>query len=117
MWTYAQKSGTLSHDGSVIAEGYSGFKQGKNNPAMESVPDVGPIPKGRYAIADHCEEKGPLTMRLTPIEGTDTHGRAGFLIHGDSSEHPGEASHGCIILPRQARSLIAASPDKVLEVI
>jgi hypothetical protein len=56
-------------------------------------------------------------MHLTPEDGTDTHGRGGFLIHGDSLQHTGSASHGCIILPRPTRMEIAASEDRELEVI
>src|ERR1035438_5538324 len=40
---------------------------------------------------------------LTPESGTNTFGREGFLIHGDSVQNPGTASHGCIILPQLGR--------------
>ena len=42
-WTYAQQSGELEQDGRPVASGYSGAKDGKNNPALENVPNVGPI--------------------------------------------------------------------------
>ena len=48
-------------------------------------------------------------MALTPAPDTNTFGRDSFLIHGDSSEHPGAASRGCIILPRNIRDQIAAA--------
>jgi hypothetical protein len=44
-------------------------------------------------------------------------GRTGFLIHGDSLQHPGRASNGCIILPRPIRDRIAASGDDQLTVV
>jgi hypothetical protein len=56
-------------------------------------------------------------MALTPEPGTDTLGRDGFLIHGDSVENPGTASHGCIILPRAVRDQISASGDKQIQVV
>jgi hypothetical protein len=62
---------------------------------------------------------GPVAIPLTPNEGTDAFGRGGFFCHGDSIEFAGleEASHGCIILAMPIRELIAADPDKDLQVI
>jgi hypothetical protein len=56
-------------------------------------------------------------MALTPILQTKTYGRSGFLIHGDSIQHPGEASEGCIIMPPDARHRIWASGDDSLHVV
>jgi hypothetical protein len=50
-WTYAQKSGELQQDGKPAATGYSGAGAGKNNPAMQNLHDVGPIPQGDWKIA------------------------------------------------------------------
>jgi len=119
MWNYDQKSGKMLPPGSTTpVEGYSGFGQGKNNPSMQDVPDVGPIPIGCYTIGDPFDdpEKGPCVISLTPQPGTDTFDRSGFLIHGDSIEHPGQASHGCIIMPRFLREMIARSADRELTV-
>src|ERR1700752_4354059 len=41
-WTYAQKSGELQQDGKPVATGYSGAGAGKNNPALENLPNAGP---------------------------------------------------------------------------
>jgi hypothetical protein len=120
MWTYGQASGNLKDPtGVIVGCGYSGFEDGKNNPALEAAIGVGPIPRGEYAIADPHDdpEVGPFAMRLTPTSDTDTLGRYAFLIHGDSIEHPGQASHGCIILAPVLRHLIAASGDKLLQVV
>jgi len=100
--------------------GYSGFGPGKNNSAMESVPDVGPIPRGDWQIVGEPfddPEHGPFCLRLEPTFGTSPLGRDGFLIHGDSIEHPGEASKGCIIQSRAIRQAIWSSGDKFVEVI
>jgi hypothetical protein len=119
MWTYHQASGLLAHDGEPSATGYSGAGAGKNSPAMQDVPNVGPIPQGRYRIGPLFDSQGhgPKCMRVIPCEGTETFGRDGFLIHGDSIAAPGTASHGCIILTRPVREAIAASGDADLEVV
>ena len=119
MWTYDQSTGALSRDGAPIGDGYSGFESGKNNPEMQNVHDVGPIPQGRYEIGPPHDTTthGPHVLPLTPLDGTDTFGRDGFLIHGDSIAHPGAASHGCIILSRDLRNLISDSGDPELEVV
>lgn len=120
-WTYAQRSGQLREDGALVAVGYSGFGEGKNNPALQAVHDVGPIPRGDYHITgpecvDAPGPHGPYVLRLTPASGTNTHGRSGFLIHGDSAEHPSAASHGCIVLPRAVREWIVESGAAYLTV-
>lgn len=118
MWTYRQASGCLDHNGLIVATGYSGSGPGKNNPAQQAVHDVGPIPQGKFTIGDpyDTDSHGPHVMRLTPDPADEMFGRAGFLIHGDSISHPGTASHGCIILPRDVRNRIADSGDRELTV-
>jgi hypothetical protein len=93
----------------VRCVGYSGKGIGKNNPMYQFSPRLGPIPQGEWHISQPFShpEKGPLCFRLTPAKDTQSLGRSGFLIHGDSSAHPGEASEGCIVLPRWAREKIA----------
>jgi hypothetical protein len=58
-------------------------------------------------------------MPLTPTADTDTFGRGGFWIHGDSIEFAGleEASHGCMIMPHDVRVQINGDLDKDLEVV
>jgi Protein of unknown function (DUF2778) len=119
-WTYAQNTGDLQQDGKHASTGYSGANEGKNNPAMDNVPDVGPIPRGDWTIAGppvDSKDHGPYVLRLNPESSTDTHGRSGFLMHGDSREHPGCASRGCVILPRAVREEVWQSGDRDLEVV
>lgn len=117
-WRYCQSTGQLLLNGKVIGAGYSGKDIGKNNPKMENVKNNGPIPKGRYTIGSAYTHphKGTITMKLTP-NGHFMYGRTNFLIHGDSRAHPGNASEGCIILPRNIRHRIATSGENVLEVV
>jgi hypothetical protein len=119
MWTYEQRTGILRHNGEAIATGYSGCDGGKNNPSAQGQKCVGPIPTGAWTIGEvfNSAAKGPVVMRLLPATTTETFGRDGFMIHGDSIAHPGEASEGCIILPRPARLAIAQSGDHALEVV
>lgn len=99
--------------------GYSGFGAGKNNPAMQAVADTGPIPVGQWEIGPPHDtpSHGPYVMALTPSAGTNTFGRSGFLIHGDSIAAPGTASHGCIILGRALREKIWQSGDHQIQVV
>lgn len=122
MWTYSQSTGEMrGADGSLLASGYSGKGDGKNNPAMERIPDVGPIPAGLYHINPPIDtiEHGPFVLTLIPNEWNEMFDRGGFLIHGDSVEHPGEASEGCIVLSRPARERIAETiaTDNLLQVV
>ena len=119
-WLYHQPTGILTApDGSVAGAGYAGYGDGVNNPADEAIPDVGPIPHGRYSIGPAFTHPvcGPVAMRLEPLPGTDTHGRSGFLMHGDSSAMNHTASHGCIIMARDIRLRVAASAVRVLVVV
>ena len=119
MWTYVQKTGELLQDGLHVALGYSGFEVGKNNPELEDVEDVGPIPVGTYGIGSPRDTvtHGPFVLPLKPDLGNEMFGRSAFLIHGDSVVDPGTASRGCIVVSRAVRKQVAASGDAVLQVI
>lgn len=124
MWTYLSRYGTLLQDGDVIATGYSGHGEGRNNPALQFVKDTGPIPEGIYEmtlepIGSHAPKLTDPVIRFTPIAGTDTKGRSGFLVHGTNATN--DASEGCIIMPNPTRLLLVrsitrANPDNKLEV-
>lgn len=92
-WVYQQISGRLyAPDGKFMTLGYSGHDDGVNNPKFEQEPNHGPIPRGNWRIGSPFDssDHGPHVMRLMPEPGTETYGRSGFLIHGDSKEHPGQ---------------------------
>ena len=120
MWTYDQATGTLTTpDGTPLCAGYSGAEpDGKNNPSMQNLPCVGPIPQGTYTIGEpfNSTTHGPFAMPLSPAAANEMFGRSGFLMHGDSLEHPGCASEGCIIMPPDARHAVWASGDGGLKV-
>jgi hypothetical protein len=121
-WKYQQSTGSIyDPEGNLFTVGYSGHAEGLNNPVFQNVPDVGPLPQGSYEIGKpfNSETHGPYALRLTPLEGTETFGRDGFLVHGDEIEHIGEhlASLGCLIAPRFARVAMWTRGDHTLECI
>jgi hypothetical protein len=119
-WSYAQKNGELQQDGKHVAMGYSGTAEGKNNPEKQEVHNVGPIPQGDWTIVGppaNTAEHGPYVLSLKPAPDTNTFGRSGFLMHGDSIQSPGSASQGCIIMPRPVREQVWNSGDRDLKVV
>ena len=118
-WTYEQATGRMLHDDVLVGVGYSGALECKNDPDMQDVHNVGPIPQGTYTIHAPVDTvtHGPFVLRLEPDANNEMFGRAGFLIHGDSVVHPGTASEGCIILQRAVRESIWNSGDVELVVV
>lgn len=119
MFIFQIFQGLVIKDTKLFAHAYSGREDGKNNPAMVQVRNVGPIPPGLYAIEGppfDSATHGPFCMRLRPKDGTNTFGRDGFMVHGDSIKRPGDASHGCIVMARWAREALWASGDRTLRV-
>lgn len=114
---YSQSTGELKLDGKVIGKGYAGSPEGKNDPDKEAIRNVGPIPRGKWAISKpRTYKKMANCFDLTPIDHK-AHGRSEFLIHGDSKDKPGTASRGCIILGPEVREAILKSGATVLEVV
>jgi len=118
--TYSQSTGALvDADKGVVAQGWAGNGEGKNNPAMQEVHEVGPLPQGLYDLGPWEQFHpglGPLVCRLTQVEG-ETYKRDGFFIHGASMGHYGEESKGCIILPRSQRELVQKTGVTHLQVV
>lgn len=132
-WRFAISTGELSLDGKIVATGYAGGGSGKNNPECCGAQmgtlgrgNFGPLPVGKYTIGPpyNDEHRGQYTMQLIPAAENQMHGRSGFLIHADSIREPGTASEGCIVPVSGVdgetgfaiRAMIAASPDRELEV-
>lgn len=125
-WLYNQMTGSLYHstdspDGRKVKsypKGYSGYREGKNNPELADIKNLGPIPEGTYFMKDPRDSKntGPFVIDLVPTDHT-AQGRTDFQLHGDSITKPGEASRGCVVLPRWVRKTIADSGDREFKVI
>lgn len=112
---YVQRSGRLLYGGSacawLIARCYAGAADGRNNPAVEHVRDIGPIPVGHYWLQRRFNPNfAAPSFFLDPEEETAAklavYGRSGFYIHGDN--RTGTASRGCIIVERRSREWIEA---------
>jgi hypothetical protein len=109
------RNGELLENGELVADGYSGGDDGKNNPDMQAVHNVGPIPRGGGSIEGppiDIAKHGPYALRLKPASGTDTFRRSGFLIHPRSKKSP-----GCVIMPLPVRELLWNSGHTELEVV
>lgn len=102
---YEQSTGLWkTDDGRILAQCYSGAGEGKNNPDLEKVIDVGPVPVGWYTLQEpeytkpgETSPHGPYVIPLKPDPENAMHGRSGFLVHGDNVHTPGTASEGCVI--------------------
>lgn len=115
-WLYHQSTGELFYLDGVRTQpfdtGYSGYGSCKNRPELQGVKQLGPIPRGKYAIGALTEIAGGRVKNavpLTPDPANDMMGRDGFFVHGDSTVKPGEASEGCIICKLETRQRMAAS--------
>ena len=116
---YSQSTGYISTDsGALIARGWAGNGDGKNNPSMQEVHNAGPLPRGVYKVGPWEENHpglGPLVAHLEQIEG-DTFGRSPFYIHGPAVDPAkyGQESRGCIVIPRDMRMAVRArNPDTI----
>jgi hypothetical protein len=122
--TYSQSTGEMRDgSGALLGTGYAGHGSGVNNPAMQEVENVGPLPRGIYTINPpvNTTTHGPYVMWLTPDPANHMFGRCGFGIHDDERLHPGLrlASTGCIVIGQVARVAIwlaASASDGKLQV-
>jgi Protein of unknown function (DUF2778) len=120
MWLFESSTGRLVKQGTgLLATGYSGAGAGKNCPTEENVQNVGPIPEGFFDMQAPVDspEHGPYAIFLLPDVENTMFGRSRFWVHGDSEEHPGDASQGCIVMPRFAREAMWQGGDHRLRVV
>src|SRR5690242_13253774 len=94
MWIYSQGLGTLYQRNSdqdpatVVGQGYAGIDSGLNDPTMQCMQDLGPLPRGQYTIGGPVDGPTAYSLPLTPSPDTDMCNppRSGFYIHGDRNE-------------------------------
>jgi len=123
-WTFEQVSGKLyGPEGDLIAIGYAGGNcgenpEGVNNPDLQQMSQVGPLPCGKYKRGEVIEGShlGPFAIRLIPDPENKMFGRSGFFMHGDNSKGDRSASEGCIIMSRQVRNQFHDSIDDEITV-
>lgn len=140
-WIFQQSTGQVTDaKGFRYGISYAGHGEGRNNPLLQDVragarwdadkqlwipvdglaaTDFGPLPCGFYDMQApvDTEKHGPYVLWLTPDPANQMFGRSGFGWHGDSIEHPGYASEGCICSPRSPRQSAWGSLDHRLQVI
>lgn len=119
MFTYEQSTGRLTQNSHFVGSGWAGQREGRNNPAMQDVHNIGPLPQGRYKIGKAYihPHLGSVTMDLIPDPSNQMFNRSDFRIHGSAFEHPELSSEGCIIQGYSVRCYIDQGTDKDLEVI
>lgn len=105
----------LDENGGQVAIGWAGNHEGKNNPDMQQVRCVGPLPQGTYKVEPWIERHphlGPFVAPLTQVAG-ETYGRGDFFIHGPSvGSNFGQESKGCIVIARSMRlHVMELAPD------
>jgi RHS repeat-associated protein len=117
--TFSQSSGHFrcidTVSGRIIADadGYAGRGEGRNNPNMQDVPFVGPLPTGVYDM--YPAWNSPTTGRVTiplkhqggPKDFPPTRSPDLMRIHGPNPDHPDDSSKGCIVVPKNARVPVA----------
>lgn len=133
MWTFESRTGKwFNPAGAFVVKGYAGGncgknKEGINNPDLQDKANIGPLPEGMYTFGKMINtdpdktkwEKahlGPHAIELIPDADNDMHGRSDFYAHGDTTPS-GNASQGCIILPRPVRDAANASKDRRVKVV
>lgn len=106
--TYVQCTGRMvcvnaSGEAYYDQTGYSGTGAGRNNPGMQGVPNVGPIPAGSWTVGRtyNSGNTGPNTMTLAPQPGNSCENtpRACNTFRAHGNNRANDASEGCIILP------------------
>lgn len=113
-------------NGNLQAVGYAGgdkglHPEGVNNPKMQNVVNIGPLPCGHYTIGAPIDNPvtGPYSLPLTPDSANEMYGRGGFFLHGDDIRFPGQrkGSDGCPVVDRASRETVWASLDRDFEVV
>jgi len=124
MWTFENGTGRmLDPMGNLVATGYAGGDEGRhpegvNNPDMQYVKSIGPLPVGLYYLGTPVPQSrlGKFAIPLTPDKNNIMKDRGGFFVHGDTTPS-GNASEGCIIMPRAVRNAMWASSDHTVQVV
>jgi hypothetical protein len=121
MFLFEVSAGEFLSDGELLSkDAYAGNGLGYNNPEMENVPNVGPLPRGMYTMVRIYDdpETGPFTIELAPDPEDKMFGRSLFRIHGVNPERPRGSSKGCICLePESLRITVFNSGDHRLMVV
>jgi hypothetical protein len=115
-WGYAEKTGELLEDGQLVADGYSGGNDGKNNSDMQAVHSVGPIPQGGGSI-----EGPPINTAKTWALHTALEPRLSAPTRADGSVSSSRATQrslqDALLRHVQSENRLSNSGDTELEVV
>lgn len=120
MWKFIQSTGEMIAPDGEVFNGYAGNGPGLNNPAMQNVPKVGPLPVGQYTIGELESSHGHLGTNVAALiqsEANDMFGRSAFYIHGRKGPDDMDASEGCIVMDHDDRMKVLTSADRQLVVV
>jgi hypothetical protein len=120
MLKYDRRTGYLTRSGgSLLGIGWAGQGKGYNNPAMDDVDKVGPLPAGFYTLQEPHDSPrtGKYTMNLLPDPSNDMKGRSLFRCHGANADHPATSSEGCIVQLHGTRVAMWTEGDHYLQVM
>ena len=124
---FSQSSGIITQDNGVVVtvRAFAGNNyrpdhnpdglKGRNNPLMQDVHFIGPLPQGLYRVGEWGDHPpvGQNSAPLTQIGG-ETYGRSAFFMHGPGGEDPENSSEGCIVIPHDDRlKVIALNPATI----
>jgi len=123
-WTFEITTGRLFDPaGTEVSRGYAGGNcgknpEGRNNPDLCNVPNIGPLPPGFYTYGEPIEHSklGAFAIPLIPDPANEMYDRKDFFMHGDTPI-PGNGSEGCIVQPRPWREAAHKSPDQRIQVV
>lgn len=125
MWIYQQDPPALFKGATLFTPRcYAGRGLGLNSPARQGDVGIGPLPVGLYRISPSVTHPhmGLVSLQLTPSRWNPVRWRAGFWIHGDTSDHMFRASDGCLVMidgaerRRLAAIVAAGGPAQYLQV-
>jgi len=119
-WTYHQSTGELERNGKKVGNGYSGKKPWRNVPQAQSRSNDGPLPQGKYLIANYFvgdAAMGKHSLPLMPDPQNNMFGRTRFLIHARSLAHVESSSDGSIVTRLDICMRILHSGDRTLMVV
>jgi hypothetical protein len=123
-WKFVIKTGEMfDPSGKKVWTGYAGGNcghnpEGRNNPLMVSVHNIGPLPPGLYTLGEVVLQShlGPYAIPLIPDPQNVMFGRKDFYCHGDTTPS-GNASEGCIIMPRFVREVMYEGHVRTIQVV
>jgi hypothetical protein len=125
IWLFESSTGKIFRpDGTLSGVGYAGGNCGRNpeginNPKMQEVKSVGPLPSGFYTFGSLIEKHprlGLYVFSLMPDAENNMFGRGDFYCHGDT-KIPRQASEGCIVVDYNVRRDMHESQCQQIKVV